>query len=277
MPNLRRGMMAAAGASGEASVPIDISSMAYVSTFDFTAEVSTVSGISISADGATAFVLDRTTDAIYQYTLSTAHLLSTASYDSVSLDISANVSDPFGLIVNSDGTILMANDRSDDHSSQYSGDAWDLSTFSRDASDDIDFSNESTAPRSITYAGDYIYMWDSSGGELFQYDGTAFDGSTFSYASKSFDPSEVGTGGYGIIVSSDGTKLVIADAAVATNGTFYQYTLSTPFDISTASYDSVSFVDSGRKTSAGIFVNADATKMYCGSGATASVAYQYSL
>ena len=275
MPNIKRAMMGAAGGvSG--SVDIDISSMAFVASYDTTTQTGTVSGVAISPDGSTMFVLDRTSDTVYQYALSTAHLVSSASYASKSLDITSNVSDPFGLIVNTDGTILMANDRSDDHSSQYSGDAWDLSTFSRDADDDIDFSSESTAPRSLSFAGDKIYMWGSSAGVLYQYDGTAFDGSSFSYASKSFNPGEIGTGGYGIIVSSSGNNLIMSNAAPS-NGTFYQYTLSTPFDISSASYDSVSFIDSGRNVSAGIFVNADATKLYCGGNSAITTIYQYSL
>ena len=273
----RRMMMAAAGASGGggASVDLDISSMAYVTSFDTTAETSTVTGVAISPDGTVMFVLDRTSDTVYQYTLSTPHLVSSASYASKSLSVTANVSDPFGLIVKPDGTTLMANDRSDDHSSQYSGSAWDLSTFSRDTADDIDFSGESPAPRSITYAGDKIYMWDSSGNVMYQYGGTAWDGSTFSYDSKSFNPSEI-TAGYPMIVSSSGNNAIIGQVGPS-NGEFYQYTLSTPFDISTASYDSVSFTDSGRDIAAGIFARADGSTLYASGNSAPTVIYQYSL
>ena len=57
----------------------------------------------------------------------------------------------------------------------------------------------------------------------------------------------------------------------------YQYTLSTPWDLSTASYDSVSFsVTSQDTTPVGIAFKSDGSKMYV-VGVTNGSVYQYTL
>jgi hypothetical protein len=68
--------------------------------------------------------------------------------------------------------------------------------------------------------------------------GTPWNVSTASYASKSFNPTAQEDLATAFFIKPDGTKLYLAGE---TNSTIYQYTLSTPWDISTASYDSVSF------------------------------------
>jgi hypothetical protein len=61
----------------------------------------------------------------------------------------------------------------------------------------------------------------------------------------------------------------------STNDSVHQYTLSTAFDLSTASYDSVSFDVSGQDISLyGIAFNTDGTKMYM-VGISSDSVYQY--
>jgi hypothetical protein len=60
------------------------------------------------------------------------------------------------------------------------------------------------------------------------------------------------------------------------NDTVYQYTLSTGFDLSTASYDSVSFSVNSQDTSPyGMAFSTDGAKMYILGGSNKTV-YQYS-
>jgi len=56
------------------------------------------------------YILDFTGTIIYQYTLSTPNDISTASYDSVSYDASAQSSNPNGIFVSEDGTKLVIAD-----------------------------------------------------------------------------------------------------------------------------------------------------------------------
>jgi len=67
----------------------------------------------------------------------------------------------------------------------------------------------------------------------------------------------------GMTFNNDGTKLYIVGSG---SNTVYQYTLSTPFNVTTASYDSVSFSVVARTTSANsVTFNDDGTFMYIAS------------
>jgi hypothetical protein len=78
----------------------------------------------------------------------------------------------------------------------------------------------------------------------------------------------------GLVFNPAGTTLMIVGD---TNNTIYQYTLSTPFDTSTAVYSAKSLSIVGQdSTPSGIEFNNDGTKMYV-SGHTNTRVYQYSL
>lgn len=68
-----------------------------------------------------------------------------------------------------------------------------------------------------------------------------------------------------LFIRADGTKLYIVGDA---NNTVYQYTMSTPWDVSTITYDSISFsVSTQENTPTGIHFSSDGTKMFiCGQG-----------
>jgi sugar lactone lactonase YvrE len=75
-----------------------------------------------------------------------------------------------------------------------------------------------------------------------------------------------------IFFSTDGTKMFVLGL---TTTTVYQYTLSTGFDISTASYSSNSFsVSSQDANTTGLTFNSDGTKMYVAGNTNDSV-YEY--
>jgi hypothetical protein len=76
-----------------------------------------------------------------------------------------------------------------------------------------------------------------------------------------------------IAFNTDGSKMYMVGN---TSDSVFQYTLSTPFDLSTASYDSVSFSVAAQDTNPyGIAFNNDGSKMYMVGNTTDSV-YQYS-
>ena len=61
-------------------------------------------GLAFSPDGTKMYVLDNSSETVYQYTLSTAWNVSTASYASLSKSVSAQSSNPIGVAFSSDGT-----------------------------------------------------------------------------------------------------------------------------------------------------------------------------
>lgn len=90
-----------------------------------------------------------------------------------------------------------------------------------------------------------------------------------SYDSKSFSVSSQATGPRSLYFKDDGSKLYISDD---TTDSLYQYTLSTAWDISTASYDSVSFSVSSQDTSpTGIYFKSDGTVLYVAGNSTDDV------
>lgn len=103
---------------------------------------------------------------------------------------------------------------------------------------------------------------------------TAWDLTTASYT-DAYTPSEVEDIVCNILFNSDGTKMYVGDyrSGVST-AAVYQYSLSTAYDVSTASYDSKSLDLSGELTSfQSIQWNSDGSSLFAGT----STIYQYDL
>jgi hypothetical protein len=119
--------------------------------------------------------------------------------------------------------------------------AWDISTVSA-ASEEFSPTQAGAEPISLSFKSDGTKMYVSSYGGLtvYQYSlSTAWDVSSATYDSKSFSYGTQANAAYHIELSSDGTKLYVNNTGSGSPGFIYQYTLSTAWDISTASYDSV--------------------------------------
>jgi hypothetical protein len=200
--------------------------------------------------------------------------LSTASYDSVSFSVSSQDTSPYGVTFKSDGTKMYIMGSANKKVFQYTlSTAWDLSTASYD-SVDFSVSSQNTSPFGFTFKSDgtKMYIMGSANKKVFQYTlSTAWDLSTASYDSG-FSVSSQDSNPYGVTFKSDGTKMYILGNA---NKKVFQYTLSTAWDLSTASYDSVSFSVSSQDTSPyGVTFKSDGTKMYM-VGAANDKVYQY--
>jgi sugar lactone lactonase YvrE len=101
----------------------------------------------------------------------------------------------------------------------------------------------------------------------------AFDVSTASYDSVSFNLSSQDNQAQSISFNTDGTKMYMIGTAT---DTVHQYSLSTGFDLSTASYDSVGFNTSGQQgVAVSLVFSSDGKKMYV-SGLTPYATFQYS-
>lgn len=154
---------------------------------------------------------------------------------------------------------------------------WDISTVGV-STGFLDTSSETTTPRGIDFKkdGSILYVVQNSG-TIFQYSADTendnWDVDNFSYDSKSYNPTEVGNGA-GLAVSFDGTKMWVLSGS---NDTIYQYTLSTPYDVSTSSYDTVSFSGASQDlTPQDINVSPDGTKLWI-TGNTGNAVDQYTM
>src|SRR5210317_66025 len=244
-------------------------------SFSVASQDTTPRTIRFNSTGTKMFLLGSANDSLYQYSLSTAYDVSTASYDSVSFSVATQDAGPVDFSFNSDGTKLFMVGLSTDTIYQYSlSTAFDLSTISYD-SVSFDVSSQDTLPLGITFNtdGTKLFVAGNTNDSVFQYSlSTGFDLSTTSYDSVSFSVTSQDTSPGTIAFNSDGTKMFVAGYVTET---IYQYNLTTGFDISTASYASVSFsVASQDATLLGFSFNSDGTKMYVSGSANDSV-YQY--
>jgi DNA-binding beta-propeller fold protein YncE len=206
------------GAGGDDVNQFSVSSAwsAYTASYVRVFLVSTQAGatpvkVQFKDDGTKMYVLSRTNDAIYQYSLSTAWDISTATYDTVSFSVSTQESDPIGMFFGDAGSKLYV----------------------------------------VGGANDTVYQYTLS---------SAWDLSTASYASLSFNVSSQETTPAAVFLGDSGSKMYIVGQG---NDTVYQYDLTTPWDVSTASYANKSFnIYAYEITPAGLWFKDDGTSFY---------------
>lgn len=205
----------------------DVDTAGYAEKYKYIGDKETdVYGLSFKSDGLKMYILGYANDTVYQYTLSTAWDVSTSTY-TTSKSVRAQDEYPFGVAFNSDGTKM--------------------------------------------------YIVGGVGIKVYQYTlSTGWDVSTATYADKYKDVSGQDGSPTGVFFKDDGTKMYLAGFGT---DTVYQYTLSTPWDVSTATYDTGKYKDVGAQDTGApidVFFKPDGTKMYV-TGITNDKIYQYTL
>jgi len=227
--------------SPDAAEAYSINGATYDSVSFNISQDSTPTGMCFNDDGTKMYVCGESSDKVYQYSLSSAYDLSTASYDSVSLDVSGQLDPaPRSVVFNNDGSTLFVCGP-DDGVVQYTlSTEYDLSTASY-SSNTFSVASQELYPCGVIFNNDgsSMYVVGSQHDTVFQYTlSTPFDVSTASYASKSLDGGSEQSSSTGLAFNSDGTKIFIIGETPAT---IFQYSLSSAYDMSTGSYDSVSY------------------------------------
>ena len=233
--------------------------------------------VTFKPDGTKMYMVGQDNATIYQYSLSTPWDMSTAYYDSVSFSVSSEDSSPNGVTFKSDGSKMYVVGDSGNSVYQYSlSTPWNLSTASYD-SVDFSVSSQDTRPQRVSFKSDgaKMYLLGYAGDKVYQYTlSIPWDLSTASYDSVNFSVVSQETYSRDIAFKTDGSKMYIVGT---TNKEIYQYTLSTPWDLSTASYDSVNFsVSSQDETPYSIAFKSDGSKMYV-AGQDNTTVYPYTL
>jgi len=232
------------------STGFDLSTASYASkSLSVSSQDTSPFGLALNNDGTKMYVLGDSSNTVYQYTLSTAYDLSTASYASLSFSVSSQDSVPTEIAFNNDGTKMYIVGASNDSIFQYSlSTAFNVSTASYD---NVSFSvsSQDSAPYGFVFNGDgtKMYLFGDTNDNVFQYSlSTAFNLSTASYDSVSFNVSSEDSGGFGIAFNNDGTKLYLAGAS---NEVLYQYsTVGYTQTLDLATGGTFSFTPSGATT-----------------------------
>jgi len=267
------GFAVAAGPPAPTWTNPDIANASYDSvSFSVASQDNNPRAVTFSSDGSKRVMLGTTSDSVYQYSLSMSCVPSSATYDIVSFSVGTQETSPNSIIFKSDGTSFYVIGYGN---SVYQYDlttAHDLSTASY-ASKSLSTGLTNAVGLSISTDGTKLWAADI-GGTIQQFTmSTAWDVSTASSDSKSLDVSARGTTTTGIYVSHDGSAVYITNLGT---DTIYEYDLSTDYDISTGTYNSVSFSVATQETNPwGFTFKNDGSKMYLIGNIGDSV-YQYS-
>jgi DNA-binding beta-propeller fold protein YncE len=113
----------------------DLSTASYnSSSFYIGGQESEIFGHTFSIDGTKMYIVGFSADTIYQYTLSTAFDLSSASFSSKSYGVGFIISEPTDIAFNENGTKMFVSGRTPDSVHQFAlSTAWDVSTASYDS------------------------------------------------------------------------------------------------------------------------------------------------
>lgn len=210
-------------------------------------------GVWFKPDGTKMFTMDRPNAQIVQQNLSTAWDVSTQSNSGSYFQFTSGITtsnQPYGLWFNSDGTKLFVNNLNDVHGFTLST-AWDLSTISLVASNTVPTTAYDNETRNIFFKpdGTRLYIVGTQTDRVYEYTlPTAFDLSSIvnDAASRQLSVQAQANSPRHIYFNSTGTTFYIVDDT----GSIYEYSLTTAWDISTASYTNNSFDTSSQGSGA---------------------------
>lgn len=257
---------------------IDISTATYTGvSFSVGGQDTFVEGLFFKPDGTKMYISGDNGNSVYQYTLSTPWSLATAAYSGVSFSVAAQDTSVQGLFFSPDGTRLYVCGATSDRVYQYNlSVAWDLSTASY-STKSLSVGSQDTTPQTVFFRpnGLQLFLLGSTNDRVYLYNlSTAWDVSTATYASVFFSVASQETTPQGLFFSTGGQSMFVLGTG---SDTIYQYTLSTPWDISTASYSLLSKSVSAQDTApSGLYIGDSVTKLYI-SGDTNNRIYQYTL
>ena len=261
----------AGGSGDEWLVNLETASYDTVSR-DISPQVFSALSLAFSADGQKFYASDNGNDNIEQFSLSVAWDLSTASYDSVTLDVADGT--PRQMAFSPDGLKMIYVGGGDDRAYQHNlSTPWDLSSATSGGF--LAVSAQDSSPNGVAFNADgsKMFVCGGSSSRIYQYNlPTPYSIASASYDSISFSVNSQDTFPTAITFSPDGTKLYVLGSST---DRIYQYTLSTAWDLTTAGYDSISFLLSSQDSSPlGLAFSTDGSKFFM-LGAN-EIVYQYS-
>ena len=231
--------------------------------FSVSAQDTVATGVFFKPDGLKMYVIGSTGDSVYEYNLSTAWDVSSASFLQ-NFSVAAQDIAPTGVFFKPDGTKMYVVGEAEDAVYEYNlSTAWDVSSASY--LQNFSVAAQQTNPQGVFFKpdGTKMYIVGSSGVDVNEYNlSTAWDVSTASYL-QNFSPVAQETNPQGVFFKPDGLKMYVIGS---TGDSVYGYSLSTAWDVSSASWDAPLegyfsvYAQETRPT--GVFFKPDGTKMY---------------
>jgi len=252
----------------------DISTAAFSGTsFSVAAQETGPTGLAFNNDGTKMYVVGFDGDAVNEYALSTAFDVNTASF-TTSFSVAAQETSLEGLAFNNDGTKMYVVGSTGDAVHQYTlSTSFDVNSASFTTSFSV--AAQEIAPTGLAFNNDgtKMYIMGNIGDAVDEYAlSTAFDVSTASFTTR-FSVAAQETSPEGLAFNNDGTKMYVVGA---TGDAVHQYTLSTAFDVNSASFTTSFSVAAQDIVPQGLAFNNHGTKMYVVGSAGDNV-YEYNL
>ena len=232
----------------------------FTQNFSVSSQDSSPRGVAFNTDGTKMFVTGSAGIDINEYALTTGFDVSTASY-SQNFSVISQTTSPRGVAFNTDGTKMFVVGQVGSVVYEYGlTTGFDISTASY--SQNFSLSSQETGAQDVAFNSDGTKMFivGTTGQDVNEYAlSTGFDVSSAGYT-QNFSVSSQDTIPTGIAFSTDGTSMFILGQ---TNDKVFEYTLTTGFDVSTASYSSTSFsVSSQESNPIGLVFSANGAKMF---------------
>jgi sugar lactone lactonase YvrE len=163
------------------STPWNVSTASFVNFISVSAQDSSSQDVFFKPDGLTMYVVGDTNNTIFQYTLSSAWGITTATYASKSFSVATQDVTPFGIWFKPDGLIMYVVGATNDSIFQYTlSVAWDVSTAAYANKSFVTTTQEGTPTQvNLNAAGTTMWILGTAEDYLWEYTlGTAWDIST---------------------------------------------------------------------------------------------------
>jgi DNA-binding beta-propeller fold protein YncE len=230
-------------------------------SFSVAAQETTPAGVFFKSDGAKMYVIGSISDSVNEYNLGTSWNISTASYLQ-NFSVSTEETAPTDLFFKPDGTKMYIIGTSGDDVNEYNlSTPWSVNTASY--LQNFSFLTQTENPTGLAFKpdGTKIYITNNVTARVFEYSlSSAWDVSAAFYV-QSLNVLAQEASPHGVSFKPDGTKMYI----IGTNGNkINEYSLSTPWDISTATFTvaTFSFTAQGATSCRGLYFKPDGLSFF---------------
>lgn len=237
----------------------NLSTATYLQSFDVTSEDGSPIGVEFNTDGSKMYILGGSTDTVYEYNLSsnfnvtTAIILQNSGVLSEDTAMSSIRFKPDGLKMY---TIGDTNNKVYEYNLSL---AWDVTTVA--FLQDFSLATQDTSPQGVFFKSDGLkmYVTGNQNDKVYEYDlGVAWD-VTSAVILQDFTVSGQDGFPFDIFFKSDGLKMYLIGS---TNDSIYEYSLSSAWDITSASISTTKNISAQDTSPQGLYFKSDGTKMY---------------
>lgn len=239
-------------------------------TLSITAQETSPGGIFLKDDGTKVYIVGLATDVVRSYSLSVPWDLSTGTHDTLTFSVAAQDTAPMGLFFKPDGTKFYIMGTTNRRVYQYTmSTPWVISSASYD---NVSFAFlQDTAPVDVTLdpSGTYMFIVGNTNDAVYKYTlTTPWDVSTAQYSNQFLGIASQSTVPGAVFVKPDGKTLYIG-SSTPTPG-FFQYSLGTAWDLSTASYSGLFIRGAEIVLVEAMYISPDGTRLFWADGTSAA-------